>query len=890
MNRTQGRIATILNNQTQGEFHGMALQARFPRMRTRRHPLLLPILILMLSLTLAGTADTAGLVQGAADLETGSSLILQDRAGVDAQFARLFSAPNEGAIAKSLIRQGRIKADATQAEVDAAVADYIRAKLTKQATPAQQKLAAVRAARSLTDDDKAISHMVNNRRSLVPATRSDKVTGQAAGMQAGAGGEGASVPEVDEQPPQAAATEANLLVLLVDFGGIRHKSGPLFNEYPVPEAGDNSTLYVTDYSKEYYQNMLFSDDGYTATTQNGPQTFHSMRAYYLEQSRGLYGVNGEVHGWYTVANPESYYGDDGRNDDTDNMAPGTPKDLVVEALKLAAADTVNPIDFTRFDREDQNDFDEDGDLHEPDGVIDHLVLLHAGIDQSAGGGAQGDDAIWAHSSSVDPEIATVTDTYGNTIHASNYIIQGQDSGIGTFCHEFGHDLGLPDEYDTTYSGSGEPVAFWSIMSSGSWLGDPLDTKPSSISPWGRKQLGWIEPEQVAIGDVSSAGTLFDLDQAVSYGRNEAAVEVQLGTRPFELTTRYDGSPIWYGGRGDLISHWMQMNAPVPLPDTATTIALNLRMNYNIETYWDYGFIQVSADNGASWTSLSSARTSSLFPADGLADIKAQLPGYTGNSGGWVAETVDLTPWKGRPILLRYGYMTDWGTTETGLFLDNIEVVATTVTGSRKNKVVTTETLFADAAANTTLYAGTGASDADGWTSMDGTVPRGSSYLLEWRAHAGSDATLAHAYQFVDSKAGTVDFYRYEPGLLIWYNNRAYVDNSVGAHIGYGFLGVVDAHPEPVANGSSYLGTRLQIRDAAFGTADMATTEKTFQLGRNLVTLPGLPAVTTFADDGSKAYWYAQQPYAGLKLPGSGLKVDVVDRSPTGSVGRIRIAK
>ncbi len=39
-----------------------------------------------------------------------------------------------------------------------------------------------------------------------------------------------------------------------------------------------------------------------------------------------------------------------------------------------------------------------------------------------------------------------------------------------FAHEYGHDLGLPDEYDTKYSGQGEPVESWSIMSGGSWAG------------------------------------------------------------------------------------------------------------------------------------------------------------------------------------------------------------------------------------------------------------------------------------------------------------------------------------------------------------------------------------------------------------------------------------
>ena len=86
-------------------------------------------------------------------------------------------------------------------------------------------------------------------------------------------------------------------------------------------------------------------------------------------------------------------------------------------------------------------------------MIDHLVLVHAGEDKSGGGGAQGVYAIWAHSSAV----------AGGSHHprhrhcrSSNYIVQPEDSGVGVFAHEYGHDLGLPDLYDT--SGAAIPTS------------------------------------------------------------------------------------------------------------------------------------------------------------------------------------------------------------------------------------------------------------------------------------------------------------------------------------------------------------------------------------------------------------------------------------------------
>ena len=59
----------------------------------------------------------------------------------------------------------------------------------------------------------------------------------------------------------------------------------------------------------------------------------------------------------------------------------------------------------------------------------------------------------------------------------------EDGATGVFAHEYGHDLGLPDEYDTIYSGAGEAVEYWSIMSAGSWAGKVPGAEPTGFSPW-----------------------------------------------------------------------------------------------------------------------------------------------------------------------------------------------------------------------------------------------------------------------------------------------------------------------------------------------------------------------------------------------------------------------
>ena len=127
--------------------------------------------------------------------------------------------------------------------------------------------------------------------------------------------------------------------------------------------------------------------------------------------------------------------------------PLGPGQLPIDAVAAVAAQ--NPdFPWADYDIEDQGDRDGDGDVHEPDGVIDHVVLVHAGADKSGGGGDEGTYAIWAHSSAVAGG-ATIP---GTDLKISNYIVQPEDSGVGVFAHEYGHDLGLPDLYDTSNNG------------------------------------------------------------------------------------------------------------------------------------------------------------------------------------------------------------------------------------------------------------------------------------------------------------------------------------------------------------------------------------------------------------------------------------------------------
>jgi len=93
--------------------------------------------------------------------------------------------------------------------------------------------------------------------------------------------------------------------------------------------------------------------------------------------------------------------------------------------------------------------------------------------------------------------------------------------------------------------------------------------------------------------------------------------------------------------------------------------------YDIEAGWDYGYIEVSADNGATWQTLPGRHTTTEDPSG-----QNYGHAYTGVSGGgdtpvWVQEEIDLSPFAGQQILLRFEHITDEAVNHTGWCVDDI---------------------------------------------------------------------------------------------------------------------------------------------------------------------------------------------------------------------------
>ncbi len=127
----------------------------------------------------------------------------------------------------------------------------------------------------------------------------------------------------------------------------------------------------------------------------------------------------------------------------------------------------------------------------------------------------------------------------------------------------------------------------------------------------------------------------------------------------------EGPSCWWGGRGDGIDTKLTREVDLTGLDAAT---LEFAVWYEIEESWDYGYVEVSADDGETWHILRGDYSTTENPSG-----NAYGPGYTGKSDEWKRESIDLTPFVGGPVLLRFEYVTDDAVYLDGLVIDDVSI-------------------------------------------------------------------------------------------------------------------------------------------------------------------------------------------------------------------------
>nr|WP_263314607.1 immune inhibitor A [Mammaliicoccus sp. Marseille-Q6498] len=642
-----------------------------------------------------------------------------------------------------------------------------------------------------------------------------------------------------------------------------------FPDYPNSSiTKDESDMYYDDYPISHFQDMVFGENGYKGP--NG-KNLMSMKQYYKNQSGGSYDVDGQVHGWYKAKHPAKYYGgnvpDAGGSD-------GKPKELIKEALEQAAKDP--NINLNDYDQWDRDDIDGDGVYNEKDGIIDHLMIVHSGVGEEAGGGKLGTDAIWSHRWSLDfdqkgepytiPGTDSGLDQFGGKLAAIDYTVQPEDGAAGVFAHEYGHDLGLPDEYDTKYTGKGEPVSFWSIMSSGSWAGAIPGTEPTGFDPYMKEML------QQKHGGNWQTGTEIDsnqfkgntselIDEAATKGTNNDAIKVKLPDKSTLVQKPIQGKKAYWSGADDASQYSMETALDL---SSSKKSKLNFKTWYDIEKGFDYGYVQVSTDDGKNWENVKGNITNNDDPSG---SGQNQGNGIDGKSNQYVDGDFDLSKYDGKKVKLRFSYVTDMAQTNPGWFVDQIKV---TSDGGKE--------ILSDDAESDSKF------DLQGFKQSDGNRYDENYYLLQWRNYTGPDLGLKN----IKRGGGTVS---YNTGLTVWYVDKSFSDNNVKDHPGQGFISIVDADQNALNWTKKGLKddpatTQFQIRDAAFSLDHQPQlkliNEEGYKLHDNKIKKNPL-------FDDSNDYSNKGQPDAGVLLPKNGLKFEVSAKSKDNTVGKINIS-
>ena len=633
-----------------------------------------------------------------------------------------------------------------------------------------------------------------------------------------------------------------LTVVLIDFTDVQR------GLIPAPDRSiDNSTYWPADVSPAHYDDMLFSPGG-------GSYGLPSMHDYYLDQSSGRFTWTGQVSNWVQVLATEAEFGENARKTGAGGDDANGPAYRVIDFTlrALAASGNYGGLDLEKADQIDRYDCDGDGIFGEPDGYIDHFGVVHAGSGEEAGGGAQGGDAIWSHSwyANFDDEFGPEGchlggyNLPGTNLWVGDYTIQPEDGGVGVFAHEFGHDLGLPDLYDTA-GGPDNGTGYWTLMSSGSWASDSPDAigdHPVHMGGWEKLALGWLGEDLARLQLGADATVELGPAEGATRGRYQA-LRVDLPNISRTITPfPVDGTDpnYFYSGLGDNLDNWMTKSFA-----GAAATPISFRAAWDIETDWDYAYL-VALVNGV-WQTVSTSASRTTNPNGQNFGF-----GISGSTRNWTTVTATLPA---GTTAYGFRYWTDGFVVRPGFAVDSISIGgvvdnATTTTGwtflgfQQLTNALYTQTFF--------HY-----------------------YLAESRSYTRSDSSLCGAYNFLFGN--WLEKQCYAAGLLIWYRNSSVPDNNTSQHPGSGQILPIDSHPaaNPTPDGKSYWRARWQTWDATFGVDTNAVTLSQFdQAGRQHTRTYTSSPVANFHDASPTTYYSSAIPYNSVRTAGSGLRIDI----------------
>jgi hypothetical protein len=170
------------------------------------------------------------------------------------------------------------------------------------------------------------------------------------------------------------------------------------------------------------------------------------------------------------------------------------------------------------------------------------------------------------------------------------------------------------------------------------------------------------------GDVRQFGfDIYDL-------RNNAAIQIDFsGTTKVAVMQDVlpaSGQYMWFSGRANETSMTLTHEFDLSGVDSAT---LEYSVFYRIETGWDFAHALISTDGGETWESLVGENMESEAAGDDPGNLSLTDTFYTGRTRDWENESIDLTPYVGQVVQIRFQYITDLAYTDPGIVIDNVSI-------------------------------------------------------------------------------------------------------------------------------------------------------------------------------------------------------------------------
>jgi immune inhibitor A len=702
-------------------------------------------------------------------------------------------------------------------------------------------------------------------------------------------------------PRSVQPVSAAIFGLAVEFGGpetvwmydantnlaATNLVGPVRGRIPPPGPLDNQTIWYEPARTEqagFYTNLIV---GYTGAGRvrfdladpldgrPGINLGGFTAQDYFDRMAGPNNVrfSAAVEGWVAVPHSEGFYG-------APNRLTGAPDGgtilngsnvpaarLVADAL--AAFHVLHPGHYTDTGPDAfWPRFDADGD-----GVLDTCWIFHAGKGEEAGGGSQGEFAVWSHSGDLRNEPGWNAGlkvyegdpaTTNDDIVAGPYAIFPENADLGALTAALCRNLfGLPalDTDDMENS-----IGFWASPAAGSWTGPLGGAAPAPLPLWllGLAQtadgsfLNWQEPLlTLHHGEPATnavLGRLEDTPAGLPRG-------LRLNLPPLvndPLTNRLNTGRCAYSGRGRDQADLLLARA-LAVPAGATN--LTFRFACDIEPDWDYGYLLA---DGVSLPDLDGLLTTSNPYGNNLGH------GLTGLTNGTLR--FDVTAWRGQTKTFAWRYKTDAFVTGDGWWVDEIRFDGALIED------------FETAAPPDTFPAGW-SNSTPGWLAAPLVYAPTNFYLVEWRAPGTYDAMTRTAFAtvYADEHDWRVVRTPYHlPGALVYHRDARFRDSrwlSTGYFDPPAFgpkyqLLVVDLNYRAVrlaptgAYSAVTFGSQVGSFDAALTlepnpgfTLEEAWAAPSIVTGR--WTIPPRPALPTFRDaKGYAAGFEADVPFNG----------------------------